>query len=802
MQSSARRESLSVVFRAISAEAEESSPAERELANWTRYNWGVVLLQLPTDAQSFLSLFERTWDSVVDDLDGWCSGFRARPEPVQRELETVFGHLGLLLITLVSLRHSDEYRHPRKSADPNGRNARTGHDWESLCVPLVGDPAVRRALAEQYSPDAWIPGHETSGIELSDSVRSEWNSIDFDTLRFHRHGTTSFILAGYPAGAAHGRRRPLALKCLVYPFLQVPTIVRNTLEYHVKYGLPSRDLRHLVKIWASSVSWILMDYVPGESLAEYLDRRRGNGPRPASAGKPIRRPAAAAGEIDIELLADLGRELFAAMAELEEVGLRHCDLSPSNIIVASGEGESRPSFVLIDLGVNYLYTHALPGIGGPDATYVAPELRAGGTGTSRTDLYSVGQLLVAISGAPGASDGTVPDQFYAETPVMARFIEDLVDGEPTRRLIIFRPDPPPAPLYPQLRRFFDEELAAMAATRRGRAGQQVRIRWLAGLLDLFMPLAGAPSRQWQVWRIRRRQGLYRNPRRSMNIRWLLFASWLSAAAWYVAAAVLITWWLRDLGWDWGNQAIAFLQQATDTPPDRFPYLDDLRQPDYPISDFAQNLPVRMVGLSFLLVGARYYQNLFAGLTPLVAGLRQGWLSLLAVLAELHMRLFAVAAFLLVLPPTLVQGRWWSVLTSVGVLFVFFCNWSCLSFAALALRRAKAAQLSTVPAGRIAGLEAFSHWTPSAAFYAVACGVIGVLIYLGLVKDVYVYASAVTAINIVFSTSSSAAAAVLRTFGRGWGGPSSPPNACGTPLNADCPRLVPGAEPLSRGRHSG
>lgn len=747
MHSSARRDTLSTVLRAISPDAEESGPAEQELVGLTRYSWGVTLLQLPTDAQSFLSLFERSWDSVVDDLHGWCGGFRARPESVQRPLETVFGHLGLLLITLVSLRHSDEYRHPRKEVGPDGGHGQTGHDCDSLCVPLVRDPAVRRAIAEHYSPDAWIPGHDTSEIEPSASARSEWNSIDFDTVRFHRHGTTSFILAGYPAGAAHGRRRQLALKCLVYPFLQVPTIVRNTAEYYSKYGVPSRDLRHLVQIWASSASWILMDYVPGETLAEHLDRRRGNTPGSASADRTTRRPAAAAREIEIDVLADLGRELFAAMAELEQAGLRHCDLSPSNIIVASGEEGARPSFIFIDLGVNYLYTHALPGIGGPDATYVAPELRAGGTGTNRTDLYSVGQLLVAISGAPGGSDGTVPDLFYAETPVMARFIEDLVDGEPTRRLLLFRPDPPPAPLYPQLRRFFDEELAAMAATRRGRVGQ-VRIRWLAALLDLFMPLAGAPARQWQVWRIRRSQGLYRHPRRSMHIRWLLTASWLSAAAWYVAATVLVTWWLRDLGWDWGNQAIAFLQQATGTPSDRFPYLDDLRQPDYPISDFAENLPVRMVGLSFLLVGARYYQNLFAGLTPLVAGLRQGWLSLLAIVAELHMRLFAVAAFLLVLPPTLVQGRWWSVFTPVGVLFVFICNWSCLSFARLALRRAKAAQLSTVPAGRVAGLDAFSGWTPSAAFYAVTCGVIGTLIYLDLVKDVYVYAGAVTAINTV------------------------------------------------------
>jgi hypothetical protein len=155
-----------------------------------------------------------------------------------------------------------------------------------------------------------------------------------------------------------------------------------------------------------------------------------------------------------------------------------------------------------------------------------------------------------------------------------------------------------------------------------------------------------------------------------------------------------------------------------------------------------------VGMSFLLVGARYYQNLFAGLTPLVAGLRQGRLSVLAVLAEAQMRLFSVMAFILVLPPTVVQRRWWPIFTAIGILFTFFCNWSCLAFARLAVQRAHARRLSTVPTGRIAGLEGFSDWTPSGAFYAVATWAIGLSIYFGLVRDVFVYAGAVTAINTV------------------------------------------------------
>jgi serine/threonine protein kinase len=746
MHSIANQENLLTIIRAISADTADRRPAEEELLNWSSYNWSRVLLHLPTDAHGFLGRFERPWDTVIDDLHQWCGAFHTHSESFQQRFEQVFGYLGLLLITLVSLRHSDAYRHPRGPAQSAITQPGVSHDCAALCVPMIEEPAVRKAIGALYAPNAWIPDQDLHEAESDASTRTEWTRVDFESLRFHRHGTTSFILAGLPAEAAHGRRRPLALKCLVYPFLRVPTIVRATRGYLAQYGMPSRDLRHLVRIWASSASWILMDFVPGETLADHLQRQSDRTiPQQAvrQPTQPRRRPAPEH-EISIDQLTDLGRELFAAMADIEQAGLRHCDLSPSNIIVTQDDSGST-LFILIDLGVNYLYTHAVPGLEGPEAGYVAPEIRAGGTSTEKSDLYSVGQLLVAAAGASSQSDRSVPDRFYAETPVMARFIEDLIDNDPDHRLSIFRPDST-RPIHHQLRRFFDEELAAMTATRAERVSWGPR--WLTSLLGLFTPLAGAPARQRRMWQIRRTQGLYRDPRRGMHVRWLLLWSWISAAAWYLAVTILVIWWLRDLGWDWSNQAIGLLQRATGTPPDRFPYLDDLRQPGYPIPDLAGNLPIRMVGMSFLLVGARYYQNLFAGLTPLVAGLRQGRLSLLAILAETQMRLFSVMAFVLVLPPTLIQRRWWPIFTAIGVLFTFLCNWSCLSFARSALHRANASSLSTVPTGRIASIEAFSDWTPSAAFYACAVWAIGLLVYFGLVRDVYVYAGAVTAINTV------------------------------------------------------
>ena len=739
---------LRAVLRMLSSPGPDAATAyEEEMLGWGTDEWRRLLLHLPWDAYTFLGEFEQSWDTVIDDLHRWCGLFDGRPASERQRYRPVFGRLGLLLLTLVSLRHSYGRRYRRAEAT----GAQPSHDCEALCRPLLCEAAVREALAALYAPDAPPPAAVPEGHADDPAVNAEWDGIDFGSLRFHRHGTTSFILHGQSAATVQGRRRSFALKCILHPYLRVPAIVRNTRRYQERYSVPDDEARHLARVWASSSRWILMDFVPGETLAEHLRRRIGSD--------------APGGEIRADLLEQLGRKLFEALAGLEEVGLNHCDLSPSNIIIRS-HGPDDMSFVLVDLGVNYLYSHDVPGVDGPDAAYVAPEVRTDAGQHDRADLYSVGRLLIAMAGMRNEPDGTVPDAFYAETPLMARFIEDLTDRDPRNRLVIFRPDPGHG-CYRQLRRFFEEELEAVKAARDQRPDTDKP--WLLAVLGLYTPLAGAPARQRRLWQVRRAQSLYTDQRRGMYARWLLLWSRVSALAWYVAAFVVITWWLRDLGWNWGNHLVTLLQRVGSSSEDEFPVLDAFRADDYPIPDFSGNLPVRAVGLSFLLVGARYYQNLFAGITPRVTGRHQGRLSVSAFLAETSMRMFSLVAFVLVLVPTLVQRDWWPLCTAIGVFCVFLANWSCLSFAREAVRRARAHGLSTVPGGRISGLESFGSWTPSAAFYAFATSTIGTMIFLDLVEDVYVYAAAVASINIVLfyviKCSGSSAADVRVALGR-------------------------------------
>jgi hypothetical protein len=682
-----RQASVDILFAEVAAGIPDGGP----LARWREQEWREALTDLPLDGATFAARFEHSWDHHITAItESWFrDDVACGPE--------LRGQLGLLLLTLRSLRHSERYR---------STGASDGHDCDRVCRPLVRDPAVQESIRRIYQPAASAPAAE-----------SEWGNVDFTTLEFHRHGTTSFILTGRPRRARQGQLPAFALKCIVYPYLRIPTIGRSTREYAAVYDVASRgEVRHLVHVWASDDRWILMDFVAGETLADLL---RGEEMPPV-------------GELRLDLLDRLGGELFLAMDELDACGLRHGDLSPSNIIVTPGG-----TFKLIDLGVNYLYTHVVTGASGPDSAYVAPEVRAGDD-PKRADLYSVGRLLVAFGHADDAADGGVPDAYYAEAPQLARFAEDLTGADPAHRLLVFQPNGS-APLYRQLHGFFVEELEAVRVTQGDRPPHP---RWLTGVIDLWRPLLGMPSRQRRLWRLRRRQRLA-GTRRGLYVRWLLFWSLTAAVTWYLALAVVVVWLLRDLNLDWGNQAVAVLQRVTGTPEDQFPYLDRLRADDYPIPDLTGNLPVRVVALSFAIVGARYYQGLFAGITPLAAG----GVPVQAVLAETFMRMAAVVPVLLILPPTLVERHWWPIFTAIGATFVFFVNWSAIAFARAAIRRARALGVSTVSSERHPGLAAFAQWTPASLFYAVCVWVLAVLIHRGELRDVYVYAFGAAMVNV-------------------------------------------------------
>ncbi|MEV4561037.1 hypothetical protein AB0K51_29125 [Kitasatospora sp. NPDC049285] len=712
--------------------------ARRRAARLTA--WHRVLQDIPVDERSFETRFglgART--STIEGLTAWCAGYRAQGDSLRQASADVFGFTGLFLLTLIGLAESEAQRSRIANAGgaDDGGGALT-HDCPAVCGVLAADEAVGLTISTVYSPEP-ATGHRADP-DTAQAVQ-EWRAMA-PNLRFHRHGSTSVILRGSTTGAVHGARPDFALKLILYPFTRIETLARATREYARVYGSAAQGLRHLVRVWASCEKWIMMEFIEGVTLAEAV--------RAEAAGRPE-------GELRLSLdrLREQGLKLFEALEELQLTaadhplrgasGGVHADLSPSNIIVSTADG----AFRLVDLGRNYLYTHTITGTTGVASSYIAPEVRAGDGDIRRADLYSLGRLLMLFGTGTESTERVVPDIFYMRAPQLARFLEDLVDAVPERRLLIFS-DPAQRDFsYARLKDRFLAELELVRAAERDSGELRVEPGWRA-LRELARPLAGDPGREWRLWRSRRRSGtLAATGSRQPLATWLLSWSLLSALVWALTNFAVLTWLFRDLNLSWDNRLIEVAQHLGGDR-DGLPIVDSWRHADYAVPDWRANLPARMVGLSYAIAAPKYYQMLFSGLTPLAIGRRAGSLSRLALATETIMRIMAVVPCGLVLAITLVEPRWWPVNSAIGQILTWLANVLTLAYVRAVVARSRRIGLTTVPEddSKITGLAAFTQWAPTSMFYAVAVLTIGTLLYLGLLHDVYVYALAVTSTNLI------------------------------------------------------
>ncbi|GAA4095724.1 serine/threonine-protein kinase [Actinomadura miaoliensis] len=144
--------------------------------------------------------------------------------------------------------------------------------------------------------------------------------------------------------------------------------------------------------------WLASVYVPGPSLREAV---RAAGPLPEQAALRL-----AAG-------------LAAALLEIHRAGLVHCDLKPSNVLLAA-DGPK-----VIDFGV----ARAIEADGGDQAEasplagtpgYMSPEQAQEGPGTAAGDVFSLGSVLVYACTGQGPFDG----------PGIAQALYNVVHAEP------------------------------------------------------------------------------------------------------------------------------------------------------------------------------------------------------------------------------------------------------------------------------------------------------------------------------------------------------------------------------------
>ncbi|MFY1686755.1 hypothetical protein [Plantactinospora sp. WMMB782] len=478
------------------------SPAElvRELLGLSLdpENIWELMARAPVEHDAFEGAFRRSRHDAIEILRSICSGVSDRSE------ESV-GLIGLLLGFLVIAHEFDR----RRGGGPEAAVDGTAKAVEAEVGALFEDARVLGALATVYGL-----GNRGNRPGVPDPAKV-WAEIDFSRLRLLRFGTTSFILRG-PWKDRQGRRARIALKCVLPPYTRIEAIAAATETYVERYGSRASTViagdetrasgpgpsAHLPEIYASTRAWVAMELVEGRTLEEELTARLGHAgtrtrPNPRTGS---RRPAL----LRLDALCDLAPPLFRALAEIQKLGLTHQDLTPSNIIITRDQGYgSGLKAVLIDLGRNHLYSRTIGALEGREAGYVAPEMkqRAAVVDPARADLYSLGRLLIAIGGADATHGSEVPDAFYVRTPLLARFVEDLVERDPGRRLLLYGDT---TWTYAELGTAFAMELQAVTvADREGLLGEE-RVT-LRGLFDLASPTARTTARQRRIRRVRVQQ---------------------------------------------------------------------------------------------------------------------------------------------------------------------------------------------------------------------------------------------------------------------------------------------------------
>ncbi|WP_264653332.1 protein kinase domain-containing protein [Actinoplanes cyaneus] len=730
-----------------------------------------ILAGLPFEADTFAALYKMPRQEFEGRLARWCVSLLDSPAALNGKPELIaeLGSLGVLLLSVSTLEHADRHRfediadpmEPRPGDDAPATD-RPAHE-ASVATRLSRSRAVTSALRDLYRPvlteeqasrlDQWSKRPEQWREKATPDERAEiiaikeaadaaqfWNGLDFRSLTFHEFGTTSFICRAHLSGSGTGAE--IALKFVLLPYARLPVIAAATSSYRRDYE-NAELATSAVTVLSSSTNWIAMDFVRGDTLGTLI--RRHDQARPSdssSRGRPVDDRAT--------LLLTIAPLLFEALADIGKHKLVHADLNPSNIIVEElGGGGAKYRLTMIDFGRNYLYGQSGLGRQSSDARYIAPEVRSDDEPSWRADLYSLGQLLIGLSGAGRDADGIVPDAFYLRTCHLARFLEDLLQEDPAKRLLLYPPtgDAPvrgDAPVmsptdWSKLSTTFVDEVAAERAADRtdGLFGPPSRSRRF--VLD-FAPSSGTPRRLARLLREISRPQALDQPTRRAEVTSLLWWSWASTAAWYVTVAVTGYLLLRDLDLISGGP----LED----------YHARIRASGYhlPPGHLQDNLPARIALFSIAWAAVKYYQNIYAGLSTASAADLPGRFGAIRRATEFFVRLNAIFVLLVAIPLNILNPSWWATAATIALVDSLLVNLFGRVYCTTAVRRGQAPDergrptISTIPQ-RIVGLEMYRPWTPSMLAYVLICLGFSLLINFHVLKDVIAYASVVAVVNI-------------------------------------------------------
>jgi len=213
---------------------------------------------------------------------------------------------------------------------------------------------------------------------------------------------------------AHGAAgEPLALKVLHPQLAASVTAERFLREIKVISQLEHPRIARLLD-WGETnwLLWYIMEYVPGPSLRQHLDRAR---------------------RVSIADTVHIAHDLLGALEAAHGIRIVHRDVKPDNIVL------SPAGAVLLDFGIAKAVSEAgsdrLPrsGFAVGTSAYMSPEQISGTDGIDiRSDLYSVGCVLYECLAGKPPFDDPFEDQVLTKHQTA-----------PIPNVLAARPDTPP-----------------------------------------------------------------------------------------------------------------------------------------------------------------------------------------------------------------------------------------------------------------------------------------------------------------------------------------------------------------------
>ncbi|MBV7428897.1 protein kinase [Acidovorax sp. sif1233] len=212
------------------------------------------------------------------------------------------------------------------------------------------------------------PGTEIDGFRVAECIHA---------------GGMAHIYAVEYAQAGRSPGFPMAMKI---PRMTAGDGAENIVGFEVELQiLPVLTGPHVPRFVAAGdlvrLPYLVMEYVPGQTLQHWLDGAAGPGMAPTPP----------------ETIARLGAAIAHAAHSLHQQNVCHLDLKPANVLIKS-DGDA----VLLDFGLSchahypdLLAEEMRQAVGSP--TWIAPEQVVGVRGDPRSDIFAIGVMLYELA---------------------------------------------------------------------------------------------------------------------------------------------------------------------------------------------------------------------------------------------------------------------------------------------------------------------------------------------------------------------------------------------------------------------